>query len=111
MDVWRPMICVGHCEARSTWQNRDALQFPMGCYCAAEVAVAEAIMTKIPGPTGCRAYGMCGTFHFRAPGSPLRRPVLTEGQDLGPFVSAWVNLAHGVGTKRCARWAAACRGG
>jgi hypothetical protein len=63
----------------------------MGCYCIAKVAGAEAIMTTIPESTGRRTYDVCVTFHFHAAGSPLRRPVVTEGRDLGPFVSAWVN--------------------
>jgi hypothetical protein len=44
----------------------------MGCYCAAKVTEAEAIMTMILEPTGCRAYGMCGMFYFHAAGPPLR---------------------------------------
>jgi hypothetical protein len=58
------MICVGRWDAWSTWQNHHALQFPMGCYCAAKVTGAEAIMTTIPELMGHRAYEMCGTFHF-----------------------------------------------
>jgi hypothetical protein len=84
------MICEGCCDAQSTWQNCHTLQFPMGCYCIAEVAGAEAIMTTIPEPTGCRAYGMFGMFHFCTAEPPLRRPVLIEGRALGPLVSAWV---------------------
>jgi hypothetical protein len=40
------------------------LQFPMGCYCAIEVAEAEAIMSMILEPKGRRTYGMCGRFIF-----------------------------------------------
>jgi hypothetical protein len=60
----------------------------MSCYCAAKVTEAKAIMIMILEPMGCRAYGMCGMFYFHAAGPPLHRSVLTEGRDLGPFVSA-----------------------
>jgi hypothetical protein len=66
------------------------LQFPMGCYYVAEVTGAEAIMTMILEPMGCHAYGMCGTFCFRATGHPLHGPALTKERVLGPLVSAWV---------------------
>jgi hypothetical protein len=50
-------------------------------------------------------------FCFSASAPSFRRPVPTDERDLGPLVSAWVCGACGVGTKRSARWAAACRGG
>jgi hypothetical protein len=50
-------------------------------------------------------------FRFSAATPPFFCPVLTDMRDLGPLVSAWVCGARGVGTKHCARWAAACRGG
>jgi hypothetical protein len=68
-------------------------------------------MTTIPEPTGCRAYGMREASRFSAAAPPFRRPVLTDERDLSPLVSIWVCGAHGVGTVRRARWAAACRGG
>jgi hypothetical protein len=80
--MWWPTICVGHCDTQSAWQNHQALQFPMGCYCTAEVVGAEAIMTTILKPMGRHPYGM---FHFCAAGTPLHRPVLTEGRILGPM--------------------------
>jgi hypothetical protein len=46
---------------------------------------AKAIMTTIPEPMGCRTCRMCGTFCLCTVGSPLRRPVLTKGRDLGPL--------------------------
>jgi hypothetical protein len=63
----------------------------MGCYCAAKVTGTEAIMTMISEPTVRCAYGMCGTFRFHAAGSPLHRPALTKGRDLGPFIGVWVS--------------------
>jgi hypothetical protein len=66
------------------------LQFPMGCYCAIEVAEAEAIMSMILEPKGRRTYGMCGTFHFCAAGLPLHLSALTEEGVLAPLVSGWV---------------------
>jgi hypothetical protein len=93
MDMWRPTIYAGCCDARSTWRNRHALWFPMSCYCAAKIVGAEALMTTIPEPTGRRAakvmgaeaimtmilepmghraYGICGTFRFCAAIPPFR---------------------------------------
>jgi hypothetical protein len=46
------MIRAGHCDVRSTWRNCHALQFRMGCYCAAKVARLEAIMATIPETDG-----------------------------------------------------------
>jgi hypothetical protein len=66
------------------------LQIPMGYYYAVEVMGAEAIMTTIPEPMGRCAFGMCRTFHFHVTGPLLCQPVLTDGQVLGPLVSAWV---------------------
>jgi hypothetical protein len=96
---------VGHCDTRRAWQNHHVPQFPMGCYCAAEVTRpeaiiatipkstgrhaaevtgAKAIVTMIPEPLGRRAYEMCGTFHFCAAAPPFRCPMPTDGRDLPP---------------------------
>jgi hypothetical protein len=84
------MIRTGRYTVRCAWQNRRAPQFHVGRYCTAEVAGPEAIMTTILEPTGCRAYGMRGVFHFSTVVPPFRRPVPTDERNLGPLVSAWV---------------------
>jgi hypothetical protein len=52
-DTWRPTI-------RADVAMFGAEQFHVGCYCSAEVAEHEAIMTMIPEPSGRLAYGMHG---------------------------------------------------
>jgi hypothetical protein len=50
-------------------------------------------------------------FRFSAIAPPFRRPALTDERGLDSLVSVWVCGAHGAGTKRRARWAAAYWGG
>jgi hypothetical protein len=60
-NTWWTMIRVGHCDVQSAWRNRHALQFPLGCYRAAEVAGSKAIMTTTPNHRGAAPQKLRGS--------------------------------------------------
>jgi hypothetical protein len=101
------LLCSGSRGARGNYDHN----FEPSRHRRVEVTGVEAVVTMIPESTRRCTYGVCGMFHLCAVIPPLLSPTLTDAQDLGPLVSAWVWPTRGAGTKRRAKWVAAGRGG
>jgi hypothetical protein len=106
-DTWRPTI---HADiAMLAEPSRAAV--PRGSLLLSGNRRARGNHDHVPLTDGTPRIWDARGFHFSTAAPPVYRPVPTDERDLGPLVSAWVCGARGVGTKHCARWAAACRGG